>query len=87
MQIDIIAYVGDILLRVFRQPEVYPTSSGGAQSQHENLDRTYMEIVFAKDSIIGMMVPKGDYKSARFTDFSYDDVKAICTYIGEFENA
>ncbi len=84
---DILAFVGGVILRLDKQPELYPTAEGGVQLQYENEDRTYMEIVFSQNAITGMKIHKGNAETAEFEDFSYGSEKEISDYIEVFNNA
>lgn len=84
---DLIAFVSSILMRINKQPEIYPTAEGGIQIQYEKPDKTYMEIVFSPDSIVGMKIDKGNAETAEFTDFDYTSGQNIADYIRKFNNA
>ena len=78
---DIIEFVSGIVQHLDWQPELYPTVEGGVQLQYENEDKTYLEMVFAPDSIMSMRVKRGNINKPEFEEFSYESEEAIVEYI------
>ena len=80
----VIKEVSNILLKVTKQPDLYPTNRESIQLQFDLEDRSYLEFEIFKDKVVCMVVPKRIYSNAYFPKVDFGNYDEINRIIGDF---